>query len=85
VQLNDQVAVITGGASGIGREIARTFSTAGARVLEAFGRLDVLVSNASLQIIAPLEELSFGDWKRLLAAHLDGAFLTTRAVALEGA
>jgi len=40
----------------------------------------VLVSNAGIQIVAPLDRLPYGDWKRLLAIHLDGAFLTTRAV-----
>ena len=37
------------------------------------------MSNAGIQIVAPLEEFAFADWKRLLAIHLDGAFLTTRA------
>jgi len=122
-RLKDKVAVITGGASGIGRQIARTFAGAGARVaitdldgpeaalaaaelnreglqaiavamdvtsetqvdgamakvVEAFGRIDILVSNAGIQIVAPLEQLTFADWRRLLAIHLDGAFLTTRA------
>jgi 3-hydroxybutyrate dehydrogenase len=48
-------------------------------VAEAFGSIDILVSNAGVQIIAPLAELAFSDWKRMLAVHLDGAFLTTRA------
>jgi 3-hydroxybutyrate dehydrogenase len=48
-------------------------------VTESLGRIDVLVSNAGIQIVAPLEELSFADWRRLLAIHLDGAYLTTRA------
>jgi 3-hydroxybutyrate dehydrogenase len=49
------------------------------KVLDAFGSVDILVSNAGIQIIHPLEEFPFADWKRLLAIHLDGAFLTTKA------
>jgi 3-hydroxybutyrate dehydrogenase len=123
MRLKDKVTVVTGAASGIGKEIARTFSRAGAKlaiadldaagadlaaaelnreggramavamdvtsevqvdaaiasVVEAFGRIDVLVSNAGIQIVAPIEQFAFADWKRLLAIHLDGAFLTTRA------
>jgi 3-hydroxybutyrate dehydrogenase len=44
-----------------------------------FGSVDVLVSNAGVQHIAALTELKLSDWKRMLAIHLDGAFLTTRA------
>jgi 3-hydroxybutyrate dehydrogenase len=50
-----------------------------ADVIAACGRIDVLVSNAGIQVVAPLDQLPFADWKRLLAIHLDGAFLTTRA------
>jgi 3-hydroxybutyrate dehydrogenase len=50
-----------------------------ADVVGKFGRVDILVSNAGNQIIAPLEDLAFDDWRRLLAVHLDGAFLCTRA------
>ena len=46
---------------------------------KAFGGIDILVSNAGVQIVHPVEEFSFADWKKMLAIHLDGAFLTTRA------
>jgi 3-hydroxybutyrate dehydrogenase len=123
MKLKDKVCLITGAASGIGKEIALTFAREGGRivvadlngdaahaaaaeigstgalaigivmnvvdeeqvnagvdeVVRAWGCVDVLVSNAGIQIIHPLEEFPFVDWKRLLAIHLDGAFLTTKA------
>lgn len=47
--------------------------------VKVFGNIDILISNAGIQIVHPIEELSFADWKKMLAIHLDGAFLTTRA------
>jgi 3-hydroxybutyrate dehydrogenase len=122
MQLNDKTAIVTGGASGIGKEIAREFVRQGAmvaiadldldaaratareldatgastlaikmdvtdeaqvdagvdEVCQRFGGLDVLVSNAGIQIVAPVDQLPLADWKKMLAIHLDGAFLTTR-------
>ncbi len=49
------------------------------RAIENLGGLDILVSNAGVQHIAALHELAYGDWRRLIAVHLDAAFLTTRA------
>jgi 3-hydroxybutyrate dehydrogenase len=45
----------------------------------AYGRLDILVSNAGIQIVHPLEEFSYAEWRRMMAIHVDGAFLTTKA------
>jgi 3-hydroxybutyrate dehydrogenase len=123
MQLKDKIAIVTGAASGIGREIAREFVREGAKVAIAdldlgaarataaaldptgastlavgmdvtdeaqvdggvdevcrrFGGVDVLVSNAGIQIVAPIDQFQFGDWQKMLAIHLDGAFLTSRA------
>jgi 3-hydroxybutyrate dehydrogenase len=124
MKLKDKVCIVTGAASGIGKEIALTFAREGgkvaiadmnksaaqeaadeidraggiamavamdvtsedqvnaavAEVVAAWGTVDVLVSNAGIQIVHPVEEFPFADWKKMLAIHLDGAFLTTKAV-----
>jgi 3-hydroxybutyrate dehydrogenase len=49
------------------------------KAVAVYGGVDILVSNAGIQHIAPVDELAFADWKKMLAIHLDGAFLTTRA------
>ncbi|GHC92331.1 3-hydroxybutyrate dehydrogenase [Novosphingobium pokkalii] len=51
-----------------------------AKVVEAWGGVDILVSNAGIQIVNPVENFAFADWKKMLAIHLDGAFLTSKAV-----
>jgi 3-hydroxybutyrate dehydrogenase len=51
-----------------------------AEVVGKHGRVDVLVSNAGIQIVHPIEQFPFAAWKKMLAIHLDGAFLTSKAV-----
>jgi 3-hydroxybutyrate dehydrogenase len=50
-----------------------------AAVVAEFGGVDILVSNAGIQIVHPIDEFPFAEWKKMLAIHLDGAFLTTKA------
>jgi 3-hydroxybutyrate dehydrogenase len=50
-----------------------------ARTIREFGGVDILCSNAGNQIIGAVHELAYSDWKKVMATHLDGAFLTTRA------
>ena len=123
MKMKDKVAIVTGSAAGIGKEIAITYAREGAKVViadmnkdaaeataqalrdsggqamsvvmdvtdeaavnagvaevvTAWGGVDVLVSNAGIQIVHPLEEFTLAEWRKMLAIHLDGAFLTTKA------
>jgi|SRR5437016_4262033 len=47
--------------------------------MDAYGGVDILVSNAGIQIVHPVEDFSYAEWKKMLAIHVDGAFLTTKA------
>jgi len=121
--LKGRVAIVTGAASGIGKEVALRLAAAGAipviadlnidaagatakeiqakgsdafavamnvtdeaqvekgvaDTMAKYGKIDILVSNAGIQIVKPIVDFPFADWKRLLSIHLDGAFLTTKA------
>ena len=56
-------------------EVARGVAT----TIETYGRVDILISNAGIQIVQPLEDFTYAEWKKMMAIHVDGAFLTTRA------
>jgi 3-hydroxybutyrate dehydrogenase len=49
------------------------------KVATDMGGVDILVSNAGIQIVERIENYEFEKWKLMLAIHLDGAFLTTKA------
>ena len=80
----EAVAAEFGGAKralGIAVDVTNEAETADcvAKTVDAFGRLDILVSDAGIQTVAPIDQFDFAKWRQLLAIHLDGAFLTTRA------
>jgi 3-hydroxybutyrate dehydrogenase len=122
-RFDGRVAIVTGAASGIGKEIAVRLAAEGgtpviadlalgaaeataaeirarggealavemdvtdedqvergvAEAVAKLGKVDILVSNAGIQIVSPIVDFAYADWRKLIAIHLDGAFLTTRA------
>src|SRR3546814_15856125 len=46
----------------------------------AFGRIDILVNNAAIRRQVPFTEMSYGEWREIMAVILDGAFPMCRAV-----
>jgi 3-hydroxybutyrate dehydrogenase len=78
----EEIRQATGGdVLGIAMDVTdeESVETGMARILREYGALDILYSNAGTQHIAGVHELAFSEWKKMLAVHLDGAFLTTRA------
>jgi 3-oxoacyl-[acyl-carrier protein] reductase len=47
--------------------------------IERFGRLDILVNNASVRREVDFASLDYGEWREILATTLDGAYLCSRA------
>jgi 3-hydroxybutyrate dehydrogenase len=70
-----------GRAIGIGCDVTSETDVNGAvrATARAFGGIDILVSNAGIQIVHAVADFSLEDWRKMMAIHLDGAFLTTRA------
>jgi len=50
-------------------------------VMQAFGRVDVLVNNAGIIRRAPSEHVSVEDWRLVMSINLDGTFYWAQAVA----
>ena len=76
-----EIEAAGGQALGVAMDVTdeRAVDAGVAAVAEAFGGVDILVSNAGIQFVHPVESFPFPEWKKILAVHLDGAFLTTKA------
>jgi 3-oxoacyl-[acyl-carrier protein] reductase len=47
--------------------------------LKRFGRIDILVNNASLRREKPIDQMSYADWREVMNATLDSAFHGVKA------
>jgi 3-hydroxybutyrate dehydrogenase len=74
-------AIGPGSAMGVEMDVTdeQAVNGAVAAIVQKWGGIDVLVSNAGIQIVHEIENFPFEDWKKLLSIHLDGAFLTSKA------
>ena len=121
-RLEGRIALVTGGATGIGAAIVRVFAAEGARVsfcsrsdqpgrdlerelkgdgydvaffkcdaaiekeakalvkstIDRFGGIDILVNNAAVSKLVPVEEMSLDDWELILSKNLTSMFLMSR-------
>ncbi|MEJ2632150.1 MAG: L-iditol 2-dehydrogenase [Acidihalobacter sp.] len=122
MRLKDKVALVTGGAQGIGLAISQGYAAEGAHVIIAdinldaaeqaageigdraramhlnvteqssidrvvggavaeFGRIDILVNNAAIFDLAPIEEVTRESFRRIMAVNVEGLFFMMQAVA----
>ena len=51
-----------------------------AEIAKFFGRIDILINNAGINIRKPPEALTLEDWRQVLDVNLTSAFLTSKAV-----
>lgn len=123
-ELTGQVALVTGGARGLGAAISHMLGAAGAQVIiadirvdlatqvaleiqadsgkaralpldicdelqvqvtiakivEEYGRFDILINNAGIDVTLPVEELPIADWDRVLAVNLRAPFVLSKCV-----
>jgi len=76
-----EIRAAKGVAMGVAMDVAneKAVNDGVAAVVAELGGVDILISNAGIQIVHPVEQFPYADWKKMLAIHLDGAFLTTKA------